>query len=74
MKEPKISEMTLLDYFAGQILASGVLDEEDGTMQEAARELDIADYHPRIHWPRLRAKHAYDAAEALMNERKRRYG
>tara|TARA_R110000868_G_scaffold109554_2_gene297727 strand:+ start:994 stop:1287 length:294 start_codon:yes stop_codon:yes gene_type:complete len=63
--------MTLRDWFAGQVIASGVLENENGTIESAAKELGIpiADYDCKIHWPLLVAKYAYQRADAMIAER-----
>jgi hypothetical protein len=64
------SGMSLRDWFAGQILASGVIDTEDcGSVGDAMKELGITNYDHRMHWPMLRAKRAYEAADAMLAER-----
>lgn len=64
--------MTLRDWFAGQILASGILDTvEGGSVEDAKKELGVQDYDYQIHWPMLRAKYAYKAADAMIAERKK---
>jgi hypothetical protein len=64
-------DMTLLDWFAGQILASGVLDKDMPTVGESAKMLGIPanEYAYEIHWPVLRAKRAYEAAKAMLKMR-----
>jgi len=65
--------MSLRDYFAGQILASGTIDsEESGTMADAETELGLnkGEYTWKKHWPQLRAKRAYEAADAMLAARK----
>lgn len=64
--------MSLRDWFAGQILASGVIDsEESGTVADAEAELGLekGTYTWKKHWPALRAKRAYEAADAMLAAR-----
>lgn len=64
--------MSLRDWFAGQALASGIIDlGEEGTVADAAEQLGIPaeDYIGKIHWPIVRAKRAYKIADSMLAER-----
>lgn len=65
------TEITLMDWFAGQVLASGVIDRESLTISECANELGIAknDWRNERDWPKVRALKAYVAAQAMMEIR-----
>jgi hypothetical protein len=68
------SGMTLRDWFAGQILASGtIVAGESDTVASAEAELGLekGTYTWKVHWPVLRAKRAYQAADAMLAARKK---
>ena len=74
-QNPKPPALSLRDYFAAHILASGVIDKELGLpIEEAADELGIpvSEYTWSIHWPILRAKRVYEAADAMVNYSKQK--
>lgn len=66
-----VEDMTLRDWFAGQALAGGMATDDGGTINSAARELEIepSTYDCNVHRPLLVAKRLYRYADAMLAER-----
>ena len=62
--------MTLRDYFAAHCPVS-ILDDGQGTIAEAAKELGIPvnEYDGKKHFPILQARRAYAWADAMLEAR-----